>query len=477
MARDYLWGSDSFLHQRLAEIGDHVTWCARSVFVLGVLARIAWGNAAAPPAAVVSPDHADGIYAVGDTVHWTITWKGDGAAPADAKYVLESGGLKDVGAGTAKFDRNVAHFDSTFDAPNTMLAVVTWESTGSSTVGGGARANRAVGGAVADPSHIQPAAPEPADFDAFWAGKLRDLRTVPPNPQLTPADSGKAGVSYAKLTLDNIGGTHVQGQVARPETGEKGEKGEKFPAILIPQWAGVYALQKSWVTDRAAGGWLAVNLEAHDIPIDNPAKFYTDLYGKGGALQNYWKIGNEDRDNSYYVRMYLSACQCVEYLKTRPDWDGKTLVIMGASQGGQQSLVVGGLYPGTVTAVLAMVPAACDNLAPGIGRAAGFPNWWAQTDSGRDAGKIHETSKYFDPVYFARRIRCPVLVGLGLRDETAAPSSIFAAVNQITSPKEVVVLATSGHQDEQGSQEPYNDLANKVWLAALVKGEVPPISK
>ena len=100
-----------------------------------------------------------------------------------------------------------------------------------------------------------PAADPPEDFAAFWKSKLDELAKVPPNPKLQQADGGKAGVEYAKITLDNIRGAHINGQLARPE------HGEKFPALLIVQWAGVYPLQKGWVTDRAADGWLALARE------------------------------------------------------------------------------------------------------------------------------------------------------------------------------------------------------------------------
>jgi len=168
---------------------------------------------------------------------------------------------------------------------------------------------------------------------------------VPPNPQVAAGESGKSGVDYWKVTLDNIRGTHVNGQIARPT------KGKKFPGLLILQWAGVYPLQKGWVTDRAAEGWLALNVLPHDLPIDNPEQFYKDQYN--GPLKNYWMIGNEDKDTSYYLRMYLSCVRALEYLKSRPDWDGKKLVVMGTSQGGQQTLVLAGLQPDAgITAAL-----------------------------------------------------------------------------------------------------------------------------
>src|SRR5207253_6921132 len=94
---------------------------------------------------------------------------------------------------------------------------------------------------------------------------------------------------------------------------------------------------------------------------------------------------------------------------------------------------------------------------------------------GRDPAKVHSASRYYDPVNFARHIRCPVLIGAALRDDLAPPSSVLAAANVITAPKEVVILPKSGHQDEQGSQAAYNQRCFGAWLAALREGKkVPP---
>jgi cephalosporin-C deacetylase len=280
-------------------------------------------------------------------------------------------------------------------------------------------------------------------------------------------DGGKPGVAYWKITLDNIRGTHIEGQIARPE------KGKKFPALLIVQWAGVYGLQKNWVTDRAAEGWLALDIEPHDLPIDKPEAFYREQFA--GPLKDYWSIGNDNRDTSYFLRMYLSCYRAVEYLRTRPDWNGKTLVVMGDSQGGQQTLMIAGLHPKDITAALALVPAGGDMLAPEAGRAPGFPHWYFNTEGGKDPDKVHGASRYYDTANFARHIQCPVLVGLGLRDETCPPSSVLAAVNEISSPKEVVILPKSGHQDEHGTQGYYNQRRYSAWLPALRQGKPAPV--
>lgn len=425
---------------------------------LAASAASAQWNVPSPPV-YVTPDHADAIYKAGETIRWTVDWQKPGDVPAAVRYTLKSGGQKEITSGELKFEGKTAHFEARLDEPNTLLATVSWD--------GGGPGKQSFGGAVVEPFKIQPAAAEPSDFQSFWDGKLAELRKIAPNPRLVEGESGNPDVKYAKLTLDNINGTKVQGQVARPASGEK------FPAVLVLQYAGVYPLQKGWAVDRAKDGWLAVNIEAHDIRIDGPPDYYAKL--NNGELQNYWKIGNTSRETSYYLRMYLGVVQAIEYIKTRPDWDGKTIVLMGGSQGGQQALVGAGLCPDVVTAALPFVPAASDNWAESIGRHSGFPFWWNQVDN-RDANAVRETSKYFDPVYFARRVRCPVLTGTGLKDDLAPPSSVLAVYNQITAPKEIVILAKAGHVDEKGSQQPYQDRVYGAWLPALARGEAPPVA-
>ncbi len=138
--------------------------------------------------------------------------------------------------------------DGKRDDPGSLLAEI-------SVTTADAKVHKGFGGALIEPEKITPAADKPDDFDAFWDGKVKELAAIPPNPQLEQGESGKANVDYWKVTLDNIRGTHIHGQLARPK------EGEKFPALLIPQWAGVYPLQKSWATDRAAEGWLVLNMK------------------------------------------------------------------------------------------------------------------------------------------------------------------------------------------------------------------------
>lgn len=410
------------------------------------------------PPMVISADKASGIYQVGDIVHWSIVWKGGTPAPV-AHYVFKSGGAMEVAHGDLKFSNGSATLISKMQTPNTLLLEVDWSSEDHS--------NQTFAGAVAGPKQIRPAISPPAGFDAFWAAKVRELQAVPPNPRLVKVESEQPGVYLRKVTLDNIRGTQVQGQIARPIAGKK------FPAILQMQYAGVYGLQKKWVTDYAKAGWLAMDIEAHDIPIDQPGQYYKDL--EAGRLHYYWNSGSDDPNQSYYLRMYLSCYQAIEYLAHRPDWNGKVMVVTGQSQGGQQALMIAGLHPKYITAAMVLVPAACDMLAPAVGRAPGFPSWYFNTQ-GKDPQKVRNASRYYDPINFARYIRCPVLIAMGLHDEKLAPpSSILAAANVITAPKEVLILPQSGHTPVGDSQSLYYGRVYGAWLPALVRGRPAPV--
>ena len=60
--------------------------------------------------------------------------------------------------------------------------------------------------------------------------------------------------------------------------------------------------------------------------------------------------------------------------------------------------------------------------------------------------QAYRTLSYVDNVNLARRIRARCLVSVGLMDDICPPSTVFAAYNAISAPKELVVHPYSGHQ-------------------------------
>ena len=216
------------------------------------------------------------------------------------------------------------------------------------------------------------------------------------------------------------------------------------------------------MTDKAAAGWLALNIEPHDVLPTEPKEYYDALPAE---IKNYQRIGQDDREKSYFLQMYLADYRAAEYLASRPDWDGKILVAMGTSMGGQQSLCVAGLNP-KITHVIVDEPAGCDTNGPLHGRQSGYPNFPSNNP------KVMATALYFDPVNFASRIKATSLVAMGFVDTTAPPAGIYAALNQIAGPKEAAPMVDSPHNNfaTPAQQRPFTQGSGE-WLKGLVKGE------
>ena len=115
----------------------------------------------------------------------------------------------------------------------------------------------------------------------------------------------------------------------------------------------------------------------------------------------------------------------LDYLLTRPDWDGRTIVLTGGSIGGQQSLALAGLRPEKISAVLVCVPAGADTNGNLHGRRAGYPDWAS------DSADVMRTSLYFDTVNFASRIKAPVMAGIGFIDTISPPAGIWTMLDRV----------------------------------------------
>lgn len=397
----------------------------------------------APKAPTFTPYHANGIYDLHEKVGWTVSLPAGSTAPAGPyTYSIKKNNYgSPLKTGNIDLTSGSATIETTVDEPAMLFVQVSPPNTT------GRRGVINLGAAVA-PTKLQPSAPRPADFDAFWDAKLQALAKVPMNAVLTPGQSNRAGVDFATFKLDSLGST-AQGYFAKPA------KEGKFPAIVLLQWAGVYALQKNAVIDRARQGWLAINVDSHDKAPDDPK----------GAPGNYNGIGTSDREKSYFLNMYLRDCRAIDYITSRPEWDGKTLVVMGTSMGGQQSLCVAGLAP-KVTHVIVNEPSGCDLAGPLQGRASGYPSWPTNKPEAVTA------AGFFDAVNFASRIKATSLVAMGFVDTAAPPVGIWTAFNQIRGPKEAAPMFDSPHNNLATGQQqaPFNKRSAE-WLGKLAKGE------
>lgn len=397
-----------------------------------------------------TPDKASGLYNTGDKVVWTINATNKDGSPAntDIKYQVKKGGYTTIEQGAITLKDGKATLSASRKDPGSLLLQLNVDG------------KKSYGGAIFNYSEIKPSSERPADFDEFWKNKIAELKAIPMNVKLEKVDVDK-DVDYWKITMDNINGTKIYGQIAKPKNGT-----DKLPVRLQLQYAGVYGLNKNWVVAPAKRGWLAMNIIAHDIPIDREKEYYTAL--SKGKLRGYMMIGARDRETSYFLRMYLSCYRAVEYLSQRSDWDGKILHVKGDSQGGLQTIMIAGLNP-KVTSIAANVPAGCDTTGLNVGRAPGWPQWH------HDKSELSmAASKYFDVVNFASNVTCPALIGVGAIDVTCPPEGVCAMFNQLKGPKRLLVMPVAGH-NWRGHQ-PFRKLEKK-WYETFKTGFAMPMAE
>jgi cephalosporin-C deacetylase len=453
-----------------------VHWCAAALLLGAALLVDGRADTAQPPSPdpwnaiilTVTPDHTNGVYALNQPAVWTVDVKsGDRSGLAAVPYAVKRDGGDAIANGTIDLSAGPATITATRAEPGALLAVISVPTATPKKM-----PRPFTGGAVFAPEKIGPAVPAPTDFESFWKAQLQYLDSVPSNPVVTQASDDDVkyndGIPYYKVTLDNIWHTQVQGQLSRPL------KGDKFPALLIFQAAGVGPLEKNMVVRAAKAGYLVLNIEAHDIPIDETPAYYSKL--KATTLKDYTSFGADSRDTCYFLRMMLGCVRAAEYLTSRPDWDGKTLVVSGVSQGGFQSFATAALFP-KVTAVVTSAPAGDDAYAvqaqpprPIAWPACFFP----PRPEDPDGSKARTTLGYFDTIYFAARVHCPVLACAGLIDETVRPASIFATYNAIPGTNKEIILLPFFDHSLACSQLPYWHRRDD-WLAAARTGQpLPP---
>lgn len=411
---------------------------------LGCLVGSLWSFAPAAliaaEAAKSSPAHsvavgatrAAAVYARGETVEFAvrIAHEGRPVSAGEVEWTVSKDGVPPMKSGRATVKDGMATIPGSLDEPGFLQCRVTFQPAG-----GGAKIT-ALGGAAIAPKEIKPSLPVPDDFDAFWSAQKARLAAVPINARLTPVKSTSARAEAFDLQADSVG-SPVSGYFARPV----GAKPRSHPAILTVHGAGVRSAGLAGAVGWAAEGALALDINAHGLPNGRESAFYSAL--ADGELKDYRRAGRESRDTIYFLGMFLRLIRAIDFLTAQAEWDGRTVVVSGSSQGGAQALAAAGLDP-RVTFFAAGVAAMCDHTGPLAGRVAGWPKFIESAVRPPPAAVVAAV-RYYDGVNFAARARTPGIFTVGFIDTTCPPTSVYAAYNALAAPKEIFHDIEAGH--------------------------------
>jgi cephalosporin-C deacetylase len=302
-----------------------------------------------------------------------------------------------------------------------------------------------------EPDKIKPTVQMPSDFDQFWSGAKKELAKLPIDAVVTlvPAQC-TADINVYHVSLQNVkapyawrGNSRFYGMLSVPK------KPGKYPAILGVPGAGIRPYNRD---DRAAQGMIVFKIGIHGIPVNMPAENYQAL--GVGALSGYQVFNIGDKDKYYYKRVYLGCVRAIDFIYSLPEFDGKNLGVTGGSQGGALSIITAGL-DNRVSYLAAYYPALSDLTGYENGRAGGWPHI-----SSTKIPQIHpdwqKTVGYYDVVNFAKKLTATGWYSWGYNDNVCPPTSMHAAYNSISAPKELNKYLEAEHwtfpeQSKKGS--------------------------
>ncbi len=381
---------------------------------------------------VVRTDRPEAIYRQEETIEFklAVTLEGQPVADAEVQWSLSKDGVPPIRSGSLVLTNGQGTVTGKLDEPGFLQCRATFHTPAKRTL-------TAVAGAGIDPLNIKPSLPVPEDFDAFWSDQKRKLAAVPVNPRLTSVKSPHAAVECFDLQADCLG-MPASGYFARPVDASP----RSLPIILTVHGAGVRSSSLEGAANWARQGFLALDLNAHGIPNGRPESFYTEL--ANGELKDYRSARRASRETVYFLGMFLRVLRAIDFLAARPEWDGRTLIVHGSSQGGAQAIAAAGLDE-RVTFFSAGVPAMCDHSGAAVGRVSGWPKLVPTGTDSQPDPRVLEASRYYDMVNFATRARAAGIVTVGFIDTTCPPTSVYAAYNALRGQKEMFNDPISAH--------------------------------
>ena len=369
----------------------------------------------------VTPDHKDWNYKLNETANFEVNVRKSGTLLDNVQIDYEAGPVMypDV-------KRSITLKDGTLHLKGTLNRQGFYRVKVVAHVNGKDYEGLCTAGFA--PEKIQPYAKCPDDFDDFWKKALEEARR-----NLLPDRCTKDDNVYEVSFVNNRPNSRIYGILSVPKA-----QGH-YPALLRVPGAGVRPYPGDTYT--ASGKCIVLEIGIHGIPVTLDQTVYDRLLD--GALNGYWDTNLEDPNKNYYKRVITGAVRSVDFIASLPEWDGKTLGVTGASQGGFLSIATAAL-DSRVTFFAAIHDAMCDYEAETKGIAGGWPHYFYNQKA--DVKRI-EGSRYYDGVNFAKRLRPSQVCwfSFGYNDEVVPPTSSYGLYNIVKAKKSLTVYPMTGH--------------------------------
>ncbi|MDX6597306.1 MAG: hypothetical protein QOE87_1193 [Gaiellales bacterium] len=288
--------------------------------------------------------------------------------------------------------------------------------------------------------------PEPPGLDAFWERTLDEARAVATPARFAPYRPEVYGaLAVDDVTFSGFGGDPIRGWFLRPRAATR-------PLPCLVTYIG-YGGGRTFPVDHAlyaAAGHAVLVMDSRGQGGEwLPGATGDPGAGASGAEHpGVMTRGIGSPETYYFRRLYTDAVRALETAGEHPLVDADRIAVNGFSQGGGLSLAAAALAPGLVRLCMADMPYLCD-----IERGAQVAPEAPYTELTRYLelhperhDEITATLRHVDCALLASRIRARCIVGVGLMDPICPPSTVYAAYNAITAPKELCVFPYGTHE-------------------------------
>ncbi|MBO7166993.1 MAG: acetylxylan esterase [Kiritimatiellae bacterium] len=398
----------------------------KKILMMTMIAITSAVIAGAKAECTVEVNHKNAIYKCGEKAEFTISIIGkDGnlATNGFADITLDNYGKKvflskkvDLAKG------NPFKVDGTLKTPGFLRATISGNGFKVCTFGVGF-----------DPEEIRPGAPNPDDFDEFWANAVKKLdETVPEDVKMELIPEKSKGLCNCyRISFASYGSRRVYGWLSMPK-----DKSRKYPVKLHVPGAGIGATSCPTPPNAI---FLIMNVHSYQQPETNDKDrraLYDEqdrIYAFPNGVKRYCQAGiHKSREDYFYYASILGINRAVNWLAKRPECDMTAFTYFGTSQGGGFGLYLCGLNK-HITKACIFVPAITDLAGELVdNRQSGWPRIIeAQAEENREAAMKH--IPYFDAANFARRVTIPVRFIVGFADNTCSPSAVYAGYNVVPS--------------------------------------------
>lgn len=275
------------------------------------------------------------------------------------------------------------------------------------------------------------------DFDAYWNRTITEAQDQPLRVELQPYDLSAKGVHCFSVRFDGYKGGRIAGWYVRPAGAGP------FPGICIYHG---YSGRGTRLLDMLHYAYQGICVMSMDCRGQNGLSQDAASYEEGHA-SGWMTQGIRDPENYYYRFVYADAVRALESLAAQPEVDSSRLAITGVSQGGGITLAVAGLSDRPILA-MPDIPYLCHfkrsaEITP-IGPYPEIVNFL------KAFPELHEcafrTLSYCDAMNLAPRIKCRTVVLNCLWDDICPPSTIFAAYNHMTAPRDIAIYPFHKHE-------------------------------